>query len=206
MNIFMRQILFPTLLAIMLISAILVAGCTSEQQTAIPATTLHVTSPVQSVSTPDAVDAKDTAIVRITETASPLPVTTLTVTPTVQPVLTSDADEGKDTGIIWITKSASTTRTSVGENVVVNVTIKNDTKDTITDIKFDDPTQPSGLTGSTVTGTLTALGPDTPCIMTYQITADKPGKYTLGAVTATFTDAEGNSGKVTSDTVTITVV
>ncbi|MCK9631722.1 MAG: BatD family protein [Methanoregula sp.] len=202
----MKKILFPILLVIMLVSTILVAGCTSEQQTAIPATTLPVTSPLQEISTPGAVDTKDTSIVRITETASPLPVTTLTVTQTVQPVSTSEGNEGKDTGIIWITKTVSTTRTSVGENVVVNVTLKNDTKDTVADVKFDDPAHPSGLTGSTATGTLTELGPDAPFITTYQITADKPGKYTLGAITATFTGADGNTGKVTSDAVTITVV
>lgn len=206
MNVFMRQILFPALFAIMIISAIFVAGCTSEQQTAIPATTLPVTSPVQPVSTSGAVDTQDTGIVRITETASTLPVTILTITQAVQPVLASHGDEGKDSSIIWITKTVSTTRTSVGENVIVNVTLKNDTRDTVTDVKFDDPAHPSGLTGSTATGTLTELGPEAPFITTYQITADKPGKYTLGAITATFTGADGNTGKVTSDAVTITVV
>lgn len=115
--------------------------------------------------------------------------------------------EGKGAGVVKITKDASPTRLVVGKTSVVSVTITNNLPGTITDIEVADSDVPQGLSGKPMNGKLEKhLTSGQSYTFTYDVTAEKKGSYTLGAVTATFADATGNYQKISSGTVTITVI
>jgi BatD DUF11 like domain len=115
--------------------------------------------------------------------------------------------EGKGAEVVQVTKDAAPTRLIVGKKSTVTLTIKNDLPGTITDVEMADADLPSGLSGQTANGKL-----DKPITsgqsysITYDVTADKTGTYTLGAATATFADSTGNYQKISSGTVTLTVI
>lgn len=115
--------------------------------------------------------------------------------------------EGKGTEVVQITKTASPTRIIVGKKSVVTLTVKNNLPDSISDVEIRDPDLPRGLSGKTVAGTLDKpIAPGESYTVTYEVTADKEGAYTLGAATMTFADPTGNYQKLNSGTATITVI
>lgn len=115
--------------------------------------------------------------------------------------------EGKGVDVVGITKEASPVRLIVGKKSTVNLTITNNLPGTITDIEIADADIPSGLSGRVLTGKLdTSIASGETYPISYEVTADKKGTYTLGAATATFADATGNYQQISSGTVTITVI
>jgi hypothetical protein len=89
----------------------------------------------------------------------------------------------------------------------VTLTIKNDLPGNITDVEIADSALPSGLSGQTITGKVSdpipAGGSYT---VSYEVTAENTGTYTLGAATTTFADPTGNYQKLSSGTVILTVM
>ncbi|MCK9579958.1 MAG: hypothetical protein M0Q92_05845 [Methanoregula sp.] len=115
--------------------------------------------------------------------------------------------EGKGTDVVQITKTATPTRIIVGKKSVVTLTVKNDLPGSISDVEIDDADVPSGLIGKTVTGKLEKpIASGETYTVTYEVTADKVGTYTLGAATMTFADSTGNYQKLSSGTMTVTVI
>jgi hypothetical protein len=115
--------------------------------------------------------------------------------------------EGKGTDVVQITKAASPTRIIVGKKSIVTLTVKNNLPESITDIEIRDTDLPNGLSGKTITGKLdNPLASGDTYTVTYEVTADKEGAYTLGAATMTFADSTGNYQKLSSGTATITVI
>ena len=115
--------------------------------------------------------------------------------------------EGKGTEVVQITKDASPTRLIAGKKSTVTLTIKNDLPGTISDVEVTDADLPSGLSGQTVTGKLDKpVASGQSYTVTYDVTPDKTGTYILGAATATFADSTGNYQKISSGTVTLTVI
>jgi len=115
--------------------------------------------------------------------------------------------EGKGTEVVRFTKLAAPTRIIVGKKSTVTLTISNDLPGNITDVEFADSMLPQGLSGQSVSGTLDQPIPHGGSYsITYNVTADAPGTYTLGAASATFADQTGNYQKISSDTITITVI
>jgi hypothetical protein len=115
--------------------------------------------------------------------------------------------EGKGTDVVQITKTASPTRIIVGKKSVVTVTVKNNLPDSISNVEIGDADLPRGLSGKTVTGTLEKpIAPGESYTVTYDVTAEKEGTYTLGAATMTFADSTGNYQKMSSGTATVTVI
>ncbi len=115
--------------------------------------------------------------------------------------------EGKGTNVVRITKEAAPTRIIVGKTSNVTLTLKNNLPGSITDVEITDAGLPTGLSGKVIVGKL-----DKPIqngqtySVTYVVTADKEGTYTLGAATTTFADSTGNYQKLSSGTVTLTVI
>jgi hypothetical protein len=115
--------------------------------------------------------------------------------------------EGKGEDVVQITKEASPVRIIVGKKSTITLTIKNNLPGSITDIEITDAALPSGLSGQIISGKV-----DKPVVtgssytVSYDVTADKTGSYTLDAATITFADATGNYQKLSSGTVTITVI
>jgi hypothetical protein len=115
--------------------------------------------------------------------------------------------EGKGADMVQITKDASPIRLVVGKKSTVTLTIKNNLPGAISDIEVADADIPSGLSGQTVNGKLEKpIASGDAYTLTYDVTADSKGTYTLGAATATFADATGNYQKISSGTVTISVI
>jgi len=116
--------------------------------------------------------------------------------------------EGKGADVVQITKEASPTRIIVGKNSNVTLTIKNNLPGSITDMEISDATLPSGLImGQTISGKVDkAIPSGGSYTVSYDVTADKVGTYTLGAATITFADSTGNYQKMSSGTVTLTVM
>lgn len=115
--------------------------------------------------------------------------------------------EGKGTDVVQITKDASPTRIIVGKKSVVTLTVKNNLPGSITEVEIGDADLPSGLSGKTVTGKLDKpIASGDTYTVTYEVTADKVGTYTLGAAGMTFADATGNYQKLSSGTATVTVI
>ncbi len=115
--------------------------------------------------------------------------------------------DGKGTDMVQITKTASPTRIIVGKKSVVTVTVKNNLPGSITDVEIRDADLPRGLNGKTITGKLdNPIASGDTFTVTYEVTADKEGAYTLGAATMTFADATGNYQKLSSGTATVTVI
>jgi hypothetical protein len=115
--------------------------------------------------------------------------------------------EGKGTEVVQITKEASPTRIIVGKKSTVTLTIRNDLPGNITDVEIADAALPSGLSGQSIAGKVsTPIAAGGSYTVTYDVTAEKVGTYTLGAATTTFADPTGNYQKLSSGTVTITVM
>jgi len=115
--------------------------------------------------------------------------------------------EGKGSDVVQVTKEAAPVRIIVGKKSTVTLTITNSLPGSLTDVEIRDAALPDGLSGQTITGKV-----DKPIesggkyTVSYDITADKTGSYTLGAAQITFADATGNYQKLSSGTVTLTVI
>lgn len=115
--------------------------------------------------------------------------------------------EGKGADVVQITKDASPIRLIVGKKSTVNLTIRNDLPGTITDVEIADSDLPAGLSGQPLNGKLEkTLASGESYTISYDVTADKVGSYTLGTASATFADTTGNYQKISSGTVSITVI
>jgi hypothetical protein len=115
--------------------------------------------------------------------------------------------EGKGSDVVQITKEVAPVRIIVGKKSTVTLTIKNDLPGSITDIEIIDPALPSGLSGETKSGKVDQpIQNGAKYTVSYDITAERTGTYTLGAAVATFADSTGNYQKISSDTVTVTVI
>lgn len=116
--------------------------------------------------------------------------------------------EGKGADVVQITKEASPIRIIVGKSSNVILTIKNNLPGSITDIEISDAAIPSGLImGQTISGKVDKPIPSGGSYsVSYDVTADKVGTYTLGTATITFADSTGNYQKMSSGTVTLTVI
>jgi hypothetical protein len=115
--------------------------------------------------------------------------------------------EGKGSDVVQITKEVAPVRIIVGKKSTVTLTIKNDLPGSISDVEIIDPALPSGLSGATKSGKVDQpIQNGAKYTVTYDLTADRTGTYTLGAAVATFADSSGNYQKISSDTVTVTVI
>jgi hypothetical protein len=115
--------------------------------------------------------------------------------------------EGKGIDVVQITKEASPVRIIVGKKSTITLTIKNNLPGSITDIEIADAALPNGLSGEIISGKVDKPIPTGGSYtVSYDVTADKTGSYTLGAAQITFADATGNYQKLSSDKVTVTVI
>jgi hypothetical protein len=115
--------------------------------------------------------------------------------------------EGKGVDVVQITKEASPVRIIVGKKSTITLTIKNNLPGSITDIEIADAALPNGLSGEIISGKVDKPVPTGGSYtVSYDVTADKTGSYTLGAAQVTFADATGNYQKLSSDKVTVTVI
>jgi hypothetical protein len=115
--------------------------------------------------------------------------------------------EGKGVNVIEITKVAAPTRIIVGKTSNVTLTLKNDLPGSISDVEITDASLPIGLSGKIISGKLDKpIQTGQTYSVTYEVTAEKVGTYTLGAATTTFADSTGNYQKLSSGTVTLTVI
>jgi hypothetical protein len=115
--------------------------------------------------------------------------------------------EGKGANVVEITKVAAPTRIIVGKTSNVTLTLKNNLPGSITDVEITDANLPPGLSGKIIVGKLDKpLQTGQIYSVTYEVTADKVGTYTLGAASSTFADSTGNYQKLSSGTVTLTVI
>ena len=115
--------------------------------------------------------------------------------------------EGKGTEVVQITKDAGPTQIIVGKTSTVTLTISNNLPGNITDVEFADTALPQGLSGQVISGKLDRpIPPGGSYSVTYNVTADATGTFTLGEASATFADPTGNYQKISSGTVTITVI
>ncbi len=109
--------------------------------------------------------------------------------------------------MVEITKVAAPTRIIVGKTSNVTLTLKNNLPGSITDVEITDANLPPGLSGKIIVGKLDKpLQTGQIYSVTYEVTADKVGTYTLGAASTTFADSTGNYQKLNSGTVTLTVI
>jgi hypothetical protein len=115
--------------------------------------------------------------------------------------------EGKGSDVVQVTKEVAPVRIIVGKKSTVTLTIKNDLPGSISDVEIIDPALPSGLSGVTKSGKVDQpIQNGAKYTVTYDLTADRTGTYTLGAAVVTFADSTGNYQKINSDTVTVTVI
>jgi hypothetical protein len=115
--------------------------------------------------------------------------------------------EGKGGDVVRITKEAAPIRLIIGKKSTVNITLRNDLPGTITDIEIADADLPAGLSGQPLNGKLEkTLASGESYTISYDVTAEKAGSYTLGAASATFADSTGNYQKISSGTVALTVI
>lgn len=115
--------------------------------------------------------------------------------------------EGKGSDVVQVTKEVAPVRIIVGKKSTVTLTIKNDLPGSISDVEIIDPALPSGLNGETKSGKVDQpIQNGAKYTVTYDLTADRTGTYTLGAAVVTFADSTGNYQKINSDTVTVTVI
>ena len=115
--------------------------------------------------------------------------------------------EGKGVDVVQITKDASPVRIIVGKKSTITLTIRNNLPGSITDVEIADAALPNGLSGQIIAGKVDNPIPNGGSYtVSYDVTADKTGSYTLGAAQITFADATGNYQKLSSDTVTMTVI
>jgi hypothetical protein len=115
--------------------------------------------------------------------------------------------EGKGVDVVQVTKEAAPVRIIVGKKSTVTLTITNNLPGSITDVEIRDAALPSGLSGEIISGKVDKpIAPGSSYTVSYDVTADKTGSYKLGAAQITFADATGNYQKLSSDTVTVTVI
>ncbi len=115
--------------------------------------------------------------------------------------------EGKGVDVVQITKEAAPIRIIVGKKSVVTLTIKNDLPGSITDVAISDAALPYGLSGGPIKGKVEQPIPSGGSYtVSYDVTADRTGTFTLGAAAITFADTTGNYQKISSGTVTLTVI
>jgi hypothetical protein len=115
--------------------------------------------------------------------------------------------EGKGADVVQVTKEAAPVRIIVGKKSTITLTIKNDLPGSITDVEMADAALPAGLSGQTITGKVDGpIASGGKYTVSYEVTAEKTGTYTLGEAAITFADATGNYQKLKSGTVTLTVI
>jgi len=115
--------------------------------------------------------------------------------------------EGKGKDVVQVTKEAAPVRIIVGKKSTVTLTIKNNLPGSISDIEIADSAIPSGLSGETKAGKVDQpIASGGTYTISYDVTAEKTGTYTLGAASVTFADATGNYQKMNSGTITLTVI
>jgi hypothetical protein len=115
--------------------------------------------------------------------------------------------EGKGADVVQITKEAAPVRIIVGKKSTVTLTIRNDLPGSISDVEIADAALPDGLKGEIISGNVDKpITTGSSYTVSYDVTADKTGSYKLGAAQITFADATGNYQKLSSDTVTVTVI
>jgi|WetSurMetagenome_2_1015567.scaffolds.fasta_scaffold01517_8 hypothetical protein len=115
--------------------------------------------------------------------------------------------EGKGVDVVQITKEAAPVRIIVGKKSTVTLTIRNDLPGSISDVEIADAALPNGLSGQIINGKVDEpIRSGDKYTVSYDVTADKEGTYTLGAAAITFADATGNYQKLSSGTVTVTVI
>ncbi len=115
--------------------------------------------------------------------------------------------EGKGVDVVQITKEASPVRIIVGKKSTVNLTITNNLPGSITDIEIADSPLPTGLSGTPATGKIEKpIESGGKFTVSYDVTAEKTGTYSIGVAAITFADSTGNYQKINSGTVTVTVI
>jgi hypothetical protein len=115
--------------------------------------------------------------------------------------------EGKGADVVQVTKEAAPVRIIVGKKSTVTLTITNNLPGSITDVEIADAALPSGLNGEIISGKVDKpIATGSSYTVSYDVTPDKTGSYTLGAAQVTFADATGNYQKLSSGTVTLTVI
>jgi hypothetical protein len=115
--------------------------------------------------------------------------------------------EGKGADVVQITKEAAPVRIIVGKKSTVTLTIRNDLPGSISDVEIADAALPDGLKGEIISGKVDKpIATGSSYTVSYDVTADKTGSYTLGAAQITFADATGNYQKLSSGTVAVTVI
>ncbi|MFA5267250.1 MAG: BatD family protein [Methanoregula sp.] len=115
--------------------------------------------------------------------------------------------EGKGVDVVQITKEAAPVRIIVGKKSTVTLTIRNDLPGSISDVEIADAALPNGLSGQIINGKVDEpIRSGDKYTVSYDVTADKEGTYILGAAAITFADATGNYQKLSSGTVTVTVI
>ena len=114
--------------------------------------------------------------------------------------------EGKGVDVVQITKEAAPVRIIVGKKSTVTLTIRNDLPGSISDVEIADAALPNGLSGQIINGKVdNPIKSGDTYTVSYDVTADKEGTYTLGAAEITFADSTGNYQKLRSGTVILTV-
>jgi hypothetical protein len=115
--------------------------------------------------------------------------------------------EGKGVEVVRITKEAAPVRIIVGKKSTVTLTITNNLPGSITDVEIRDAALPSGLSGQYIAGKVdNPIAAGSSYNVSYEVTAERTGTFTLGAAQITFADATGNYQKLSSDPVTVTVI
>lgn len=114
---------------------------------------------------------------------------------------------GRGADVVQVTKTASPVRLIPGKTSVVTLTITNNLPASITDVEIADSTLPKGLNGKPVVGKLDKpVASGETYTVSYEITAENKGSYTLGAAAITYADTTGNYQKISSGTVSIAVI
>ncbi len=115
--------------------------------------------------------------------------------------------EGKGTDVVQIKKEAAPVRIIVGKKSTVTLTITNNLPGSITDVEIRDAALPKGLSGEIISGKVeNPIATGSSYTVSYEVTADRTGSYPLGAAQITFADATGNYQRLSSGTVTLTVI
>jgi len=122
-------------------------------------------------------------------------------------VINPIALEGKGVEVVQISKDAAPVRIIVGKKSTITLTIANNLPGSISDLEISDAALPDGLSGQVIAGKVDKpIASGSTYTVSYDVTADKTGTYTLGAAQVTFADATGNYQKLSSGTVTLTVI
>lgn len=115
--------------------------------------------------------------------------------------------EGKGADVVQITKEAAPVRIIVGKKSTVTLTIINNLPGSITDVEIRDSELPSGLSGEIISEKVdNPIPTGSSYTVSYDVTAEKTGMFRLGSAYITFADSTGNYQKLSSDSVTVTVI